>query len=85
MVAGVRNIERALGDGVKRPSPSEEKNKPVVRKSLVAACAIRAGEIFSAANLTVKRPGTGISPMRWDEVVGRRARRDFALDELIEL
>lgn len=85
MVAAIRNIEAALGDGIKRPSASEAGNKGVARKSLVAACPIRSGEIFSAANLTAKRPGTGLSPMRWDEVVGRAARRDFAADEPIEL
>lgn len=85
MVAAIRNIEQALGDGIKRPSASEAKNKPSVRKSLVAACAIGRGELFSEANLAVKRPGTGLSPMRWDEVVGRRAPRDFSVDELIEL
>jgi sialic acid synthase SpsE len=60
-------------------------NKPAARKSLVAAREIRAGETFSAANLAAKRPGTGVSPMRWDEVIGRKARRDFAADELIDL
>lgn len=85
MVAAIRNIEQALGDGIKRPSPSEAKNKPIARKSLVAACAIRAGEVFSEANLAVKRPGTGLSPMRWDEVLGRKAPRDFEPDELIKL
>lgn len=85
MVAAIRNIEQALGDGIKRPSPSEMKNKSVARKSLVAACTIRAGELFSKTNLTVKRPGTGISPMQWDEVVGSKAKRDFLADELIEL
>jgi N,N'-diacetyllegionaminate synthase len=85
MVAAIRNIEQALGDGIKRPSPSEAKNMPIARKSLVAACAIRAGECFSETNLAVKRPGTGLSPMRWDEVLGRKAPRDFAPDELIEL
>lgn len=85
MVCAIRNIEQALGDGVKRPSASEAKNMPVARKSLVAAQPIRAGEIFSTANLAVKRPGTGLSPARWDEVIGRRAPRDFAADELIEL
>jgi len=85
MVAAIRNIEQALGDGIKRPSASEAKNKPIARKSLVAAAAIRAGEVFSEANVTVKRPGTGVSPMRWDEVLGRKAPRDFAPDELIEL
>jgi sialic acid synthase SpsE len=85
MVDAIRNIERALGDGIKRPSPSELKNKPIARKSLVACRAIAAGEVFSADNITAKRPGTGISPMRWDEVIGRRAVRAFAVDELIEL
>lgn len=85
MVAAIRNVEQALGDGIKRPTPSEVKNRPVARKSLVAACAIRAGQLFSPGNLAVKRPGTGISPMLWDQVVGRRASRDFAADELIEL
>ena len=85
MVQAIRNIEKALGDGIKRPSPSEVKNKPIARKSLVAAIAIRAGECFNGTNLTVKRPGTGISPMRWDEVLGRTAIRNFQPDELIEL
>lgn len=84
-VSAIRNIEQALGDGIKRPSPSEAKNKAVARKSIVAARAIHVGEAFTAENLTVKRPGTGISPMRWDEVLGRVARRDFVLDELIEV
>ena len=85
MVAAIRNIEQALGDGVKRVTAREAENRPVVRKSLVAACPIAGGEQFSEANVTTKRPGTGISPMRWDEVMGRRAPRDFRPDELIEL
>jgi N,N'-diacetyllegionaminate synthase len=85
MVAAIRNVERALGDGVKRPSASELPNRAIARKSLVAACVIRKGEAFSAGNLTVKRPGTGLSPMRFDEALGRRAPRDFVADELIEL
>ena len=84
MVTAIRNIEIALGDGIKRLTPSEAKNKPVARKSLVASQPIKAGEVFSSQNITAKRPGTGISPMRWDTILGRRARRDFALDELIE-
>lgn len=84
MVDAIRNVERALGDGIKRPSPSELKNKAVARKSLVASRAIRAGELFSADNITAKRSGTGISPMCWDVVIGRPALRDFAADELIE-
>jgi sialic acid synthase SpsE len=85
MVDAIRNIEQALGDGIKRPSPSEQKNKPIARKSLVASRSIRAGELFSVDNLATKRPGTGISPMRWDEIIGRPSPRDFAVDELIEL
>jgi len=85
MVTAIRNIEKALGDGIKRPSPSEIKNMPVVRKSIVAARTIQEGEIFTTENLMVKRPGIGISPMRWDEVLGGSALRDFAEDELIEL
>ena len=85
MVQAIRNIEIALGDGIKRPSPSEAKNKLIVRKSIVAATAIYKGESCTETNLTVKRPGTGISPMRWDEILGRSAIRDFKADELIEL
>lgn len=85
MVEGIRNVERALGDGVKRPSPSELKNKPIARKSLVAIRPISTGEAFSAENMGAKRPGTGLSPMRWDEVLGHIASKDFAVDDLIEL
>jgi N,N'-diacetyllegionaminate synthase len=85
MVRAIRNIELALGDGLKRPTASEAKNKSVARKSLVAARTIRAGELLTEANLAAKRPGNGISPMCWDQVLGRRAPRDFAADELIEL
>lgn len=85
MVVAIRNIEAALGDGIKRLTQSEARNKPVARKSLVASQAIKAGEVFNAENITTKRPGTGISPMRWDEVIGRTAPRDFAADELVEL
>jgi N,N'-diacetyllegionaminate synthase len=85
MVAAIRNIEVALGDGIKRLTPSEERNKSVARKSIVAAVDIHQGEYFTADNLTTKRPGTGISPMRWGEVIGRIAARDFVADDLIEL
>lgn len=85
MIAAIRNIEIALGDGIKRITPSEAKNKPVARKSVVAKCAINLGEVFSVENITTKRPGNGISPMRWDEVIGKRASRNFLTDELIEL
>jgi len=83
MVTAIRNIEVALGDGIKRLTPSEAKNKPIARKSLVASRAIKAGEIFTAENLTAKRPGNGISPMCWDEIMGKQALRDFAADELL--
>ena len=85
MVTAIRNIEIALGDGIKRLTSSEAQNKPVARKSMVASQAIKEGELFSAQNVTAKRPGTGISPMRWDDVVGRKASHDFAIDALIEL
>ena len=85
MVAAIRDIEAALGGDDKRPCPVEIRNRAVARKSIVAARAIAAGEFFCPENLTVKRPGTGLSPMRWDEVVGRAAPRSFLADELIEL
>lgn len=85
MVDAIRNIEVALGDGIKRPCASELKNKLIASKSLVAIRAIQAGECFSIDNVGAKRPGTGISPMRWDEVIGRTATRYFSIDELIEL
>ncbi len=85
MIRSIRNVELALGDGIKRPSASEERNRPIARRSLVAARAIVAGEIFCEGNLTTKRPGVGISPMYWDEVIGKKAGRDFAPDELITL
>ena len=84
MVQGIRATERALGDGIKRPTASERANLPIVRKSLVAARAIQAGEPFTAANITPKRPGTGISPMYWDALIGRKAPRAYAPDDLIE-
>jgi len=85
MVNAIRNIEVALGDGIKRASRIELKNKPIARKSIVARREINAGELFSEDNLAAKRPGTGISPMFWDEIIGKIARRNFAVDELIEL
>jgi N,N'-diacetyllegionaminate synthase len=83
MVKAIRNIEMAMGSGIKKPSPSELKNKSIARKSIVAARNILKGESFNQDNLTVKRPGSGISPMRWDEVIGRRADRDYEVDEEI--
>lgn len=83
MVFAIRNIEKTFGDGIKRPSPAELKNRAVVRKSIVAACEIPRGELFTAENLAVKRPGTGISPMLWDEIIGKRASKDYTRDDLI--
>jgi len=85
MVRAIRNIEKSLGNGIKKPSSSELKNKPIARKSIVAVKNIKKGEVFTEKNITVKRPGNGISPMRWDEVSGRIAKRDFNADELIKI
>ena len=85
MVKCIRNIESALGDGKKTPSPSESRNIFAARKSIVAKTAIRMGEELNEANITVKRPGNGISPMRWLDVIGKRAIRDFSEDEMIEI
>lgn len=85
MVTSIRNIEVALGDGVKRTSNSENPNKAITRKSIVAKREIIQGEILSEDNITVKRPGHGISPFKWFEVLGTKAIRDFSEDELIEL
>ena len=85
MVSAIRNIEIALGDGVKGTSKSEESNKYIARKSIVASKFIYAGDVFTIQNLTTKRPGNGISPMRWDEIIGCKAKRDFEADEMIEL
>jgi N,N'-diacetyllegionaminate synthase len=83
LVFAIRNIELALGDGIKRPTPSEIRNKAAIRKSLVVSHAVKAGELFTPENLTTKRPGSGISPMRWDEFIGQKAQRDFSADDLI--
>lgn len=85
MVLGIRNIVQALGNGIKKSSKSELKNMQVARKSIVASQPIKLNEMFDETNITVKRPGNGISPMRWDEVLGHIATRNFAKDELIEL
>ena len=85
MVQAVRHIEAAMGTGQKHVTASEARNKPIARKSIVAALPIRKGEVFTVHNLTTKRPGDGISPMKWYEVLGQTARRDFAEDEQIEL
>jgi N,N'-diacetyllegionaminate synthase len=83
MVNAIRNIEKALGSGIKKPSNSERPNMEIARKSIVSSHPIRKGEIFNEENLTIKRPGNGISPMRWDEVLGQKAQKDYMEDELI--
>lgn len=85
MVKAIRNIERAIGNGVKIPSPSEMKNKEIARKSIVANRFIKKGEKFTEDNLTCKRPGYGLSPMKWKEVIGKLANKDFGEDEMIIL
>lgn len=85
MIDSIRNIEKALGNGEKIPAKSELKNIDIARKSIVAKRNIKAGEIFSIENLTTKRPGNGISPMNWNKILGTKAKRDFAEDELIKL
>lgn len=85
LVKSVRTVELALGSPVKQVAEAETANRPVARKSIVARKAIAAGETFTDGNLTVKRPGTGLSPMLWDSVIGRTASRDFLPDELITL
>ncbi len=84
LVAGIRNIERALGSTIKAPAAHEMANRPVARRSVVAARPIRQGVALTAADLTFKRPGTGISPIDFWALIGRRALRDFDTDELIE-
>lgn len=84
MVRAVRNIELALGNGIKKPSPSEKKNIVIARKSIVAACPIAVGEKFTDSNLTSKRPGNGISPMKWDDVLGSNAMKNYKKDDLID-
>ena len=85
MVDAIRNIEKAMGGGIKKRTPSEEKNMPVVRKSLVASKFIKKGDLFTEENITVKRPATGIDPMKWDNVMNSPAKRDFKQDEVIEI
>jgi N,N'-diacetyllegionaminate synthase len=84
LVVGIRNIEEALGDGVKRLMPSEISNRDVARKSIIARVPINVGQVLSEENLTTKRPGTGISPMEWSNLLGKKAHRDYSADELID-
>ena len=85
MVSAIRNIEKAMGNGMKKPSPSEIKNIPIARKSIVAKKSIKKGEKFSENNLTVKRPGTGICPMQWDDIMNQKSKKYFNMDDLIEI
>lgn len=84
MVKAIRNIEKAMGAGIKTPSASESKNRLIARKSIVAAAAIKKGEVFTENNITAKRPAFGLSPMKWETVLGRKAKRNFNKDEFIE-
>ncbi len=84
MVSAIRNIEMALGDGIKRAMPSELENRQISRKSLVASKNITAGELFTELNIVAKRPGTGISPMKWDRILGISANRNYKVDEFID-
>lgn len=85
MVVAIRNVEKALGIGEKFVTASERENIPIARKSIVALKDIKQGDVFSIENLTTKRPGTGISPMKWNEIIGKKANRDYKADELIEI
>ena len=84
MVSSIRNIELALGDGIKQIMPSEYENKLVAQRSIVASAKINAGDVFSENNLTSKRPGTGISPMKWPSIIGKISNRNYEIDELID-
>lgn len=83
MVKAIRNIEVALGNGIKRPSNSEKSNLKIVRKSIVAKTTIKKGDILGANNLTIKRPGNGINPMKWDQLIGIKSKKDYKEDELL--
>ncbi|MBT0875939.1 N-acetylneuraminate synthase family protein, partial [Campylobacter coli] len=85
MIKAIRELEKAFGDGIKKPSKSESKNINIGRKSLVAIGPIKKGDLFTESNLGIKRPGNGISPMEWDNIIGKIATRDFDIDELIVL
>ena len=85
MVSAIRNVEMAFGSGIKVPAEVEKKNISVARKSIVAKAVIRKGDVLCADNMTVKRPGDGLSPMMWDEVIGRVADRDYAPGDQIRL
>jgi len=83
MVSSIRNIEKALGSSIKKPSKSEKPNITMARKSIVARKSIKKGELFTEKNITIKRPGLGISPMKWDTILGKVAERDYQIDDLL--
>ena len=85
MITGIRNVEIAFGDYNKLPTKGELKNIHIARKSIVASCDIKKGEVLTSDNLTTKRPGNGISPMKWDSIIGRKSNKDYQKDELIQL
>jgi len=85
LIKDIRSVEKALGNGIKKPSLSEAKTRLFARKSIVTATPVKKGQVLTESNLTVKRPGTGVSPLQWDQVIGRKAMRDFDKDELIEI
>jgi len=85
MVSAIRNIEKAIGNGIKEPNDLEKKNKPLVRKSIIAKNNIKKGETLSEKNITTKRPGTGLSPFLWDKIIGTKAIKDFNIDDFIEI
>jgi len=84
MVRMIRNLDKAMGDGVKKIMPSESRNREIARKSIIAKRAIRKGERFTSENLTTKRPGSGLSPMKWDELMKKQSTRDYEEDDLID-
>lgn len=83
MIEGIRKTELALGDGIKQVSKSEKTNVSIARKSIVAAVSIKKGEIFTEMNLTTKRPGNGINPMRWNDLIGKKSMKEYNQDDLI--
>ena len=85
MVDSIRNVETALGNGIKALTNSEKKNIKVARKSIICSSYIKKGEVFTEENLTIKRPGTGLSPKMWDNIIGKKAQRDYNVDEMVEL
>jgi Sialic acid synthase len=84
MITCIRNIEKAMGDGKKFPTDSEKNNITIARKSIVAKAKINRGEIFTEKNLTTKRPGNGISPMKWDDMIGKVSKKNYHEDDLID-